>query len=434
MLVVELTPDDRHRLRAPGVRRDARGGRTARRRAGERATARTDDQRGGRAHRPLLRGLPSSGSATWDSDATAIATARRSSRARPALGELREHGRRDLPPGRGRPPRPSRPVRDSPHSEGRAFLDVDDTDASLVLHVIEELFQHLGHAELAADALAAVTVYLVGAGPGDPGLLTVRADQVLRRADVVVYDRLSVEALLDLAPAGAERISVGKAPGQVTMAQDEINALLVDLAARHATVVRLKGGDPFVFARGGEEAAALGRRPASRSRSSPASRRPSPCPPTPASRSRCATRRRRSRSSPATRTRRPVTTAASTGAPSRGSAARSSSSWASPASVGSPTSSWPAGLPPDTPVAAVRWGTRPEQTTVRATLATIADQPLATPSVIVVGRGGRRRPGVVRAPTAVRSARRGHPHAPAGVRSSSVGPARGRRGGRSRSR
>ena len=74
-----------------------------------------------------------------------------------------------------------------------------------------------------------MTVYLVGAGPGDPGLLTVRADQVLRRADVVVYDRLSVEALLDLAPAGAERISVGKAPGQVTMVQDEINALLVDL-------------------------------------------------------------------------------------------------------------------------------------------------------------------------------------------------------------
>src|SRR5688500_998394 len=102
-----------------------------------------------------------------------------------------------------------------------------------------------------------MTVYLVGAGPGDPGLLTVRADEVLRRADVVVYDRLSVEALLDLAPRQAERISVGKAPGHVTMGQDEINQLLVDLAGRHATVVRLKGGDPFVFARGGEEAAAL---------------------------------------------------------------------------------------------------------------------------------------------------------------------------------
>src|SRR3546814_15206428 len=79
----------------------------------------------------------------------------------------------------------------------------------------------------------------------------------LFRSDVVVYDRLSVEALLDLAPAGAERISVGKAPGQVTMAQDDINSLLVERGRSGGTVVRLKGGDPFVFARGGEEARAL---------------------------------------------------------------------------------------------------------------------------------------------------------------------------------
>ncbi|MGH9085637.1 MAG: uroporphyrinogen-III C-methyltransferase, partial [Acidimicrobiales bacterium] len=102
-----------------------------------------------------------------------------------------------------------------------------------------------------------VTVYLVGAGPGDPGLLTVRGDEVLRRADVVVYDRLSVDALLDLAPPHAERISVGKAPGRVTMPQEDINALLVERGRRGASVVRLTGGDPFVFARGGEEAAAL---------------------------------------------------------------------------------------------------------------------------------------------------------------------------------
>ncbi|MGV3758605.1 MAG: uroporphyrinogen-III C-methyltransferase, partial [Actinomycetota bacterium] len=102
-----------------------------------------------------------------------------------------------------------------------------------------------------------MTVYLVGAGPGDPGLLTVRGAEVLGRADVVVYDRLSVEALLDLAPAGAERISVGKAPRQVTMTQEQINDLLVDKGRAGGTVVRLKGGDPFVFARGGEEAAAL---------------------------------------------------------------------------------------------------------------------------------------------------------------------------------
>ena len=110
-----------------------------------------------------------------------------------------------------------------------------------------------------------------------------RADEVLRRADVVVYDRLSVEALLDLAPPHAERISVGKAPGRVTMPQEEINALLVERGRTGATVVRLKGGDPFVFARGGEEAAALADGRRRRSRSCPASPRPSPCPPTPAS-------------------------------------------------------------------------------------------------------------------------------------------------------
>lgn len=102
-----------------------------------------------------------------------------------------------------------------------------------------------------------MTVYLVGAGPGDPGLITVRGAEVLARADVVVYDRLSVSSLLELAPVGAERISVGKARGDVTMPQDEINALLVARGRQGQEVVRLKGGDPFVFARGGEEAAAL---------------------------------------------------------------------------------------------------------------------------------------------------------------------------------
>src|SRR3712207_9211100 len=76
--------------------------------------------------------------------------------------------------------------------------------------------------------LGGVTVFLVGAGPGDPGLLTVRGAELLRRADVVVYDRLSVETLLDLAPASAERISVGKTPGHASAAQDDINALLIE--------------------------------------------------------------------------------------------------------------------------------------------------------------------------------------------------------------
>jgi uroporphyrinogen III methyltransferase/synthase len=101
-----------------------------------------------------------------------------------------------------------------------------------------------------------VTVYLVGAGPGDPGLITVRGAEVLSRADVVVHDRLSDAELLELAPETAERIDVGKRPG-APVDQAAINALLVDRGRRGLEVVRLKGGDPFVFGRGGEEAAAL---------------------------------------------------------------------------------------------------------------------------------------------------------------------------------
>lgn len=100
-------------------------------------------------------------------------------------------------------------------------------------------------------------MHLVGAGPGDPGLLTMRGAELLRSADVVVYDRLSALALLDLAPPEAERISVAKTPGRPSVPQDEINALLVERGLAGQQVVRLKGGDPFVFARGGEEAAAL---------------------------------------------------------------------------------------------------------------------------------------------------------------------------------
>jgi uroporphyrinogen III methyltransferase / synthase len=103
-------------------------------------------------------------------------------------------------------------------------------------------------------------VYLVGAGPGDPGLITVHGFAVLTRADVVVYDRLASPTLLDLVPAGAELVSAGKAPGAVDLTQEEINALLVDrgkAVGPDGTVVRLKGGDPFVFGRGGEEVEAL---------------------------------------------------------------------------------------------------------------------------------------------------------------------------------
>jgi uroporphyrinogen III methyltransferase/synthase len=101
-----------------------------------------------------------------------------------------------------------------------------------------------------------VTVSLIGAGPGDPGLLTRRGAELLARADVVVHDRLIAPELLELAPPGAQLIDVGKAPGASTP-QSEINAQLVELARSGRDVVRLKGGDPFVFGRGGEEAEAL---------------------------------------------------------------------------------------------------------------------------------------------------------------------------------
>ncbi|MDH3280697.1 MAG: uroporphyrinogen-III C-methyltransferase, partial [Gammaproteobacteria bacterium] len=98
------------------------------------------------------------------------------------------------------------------------------------------------------------TVYLVGAGPGDPGLLTVKAARVLRQAQVVVYDRLVSAEVVNTIPAGTSKIYVGKASGRHSLPQDEINALLVRIAKTGRDVVRLKGGDPFMFGRGGEEA------------------------------------------------------------------------------------------------------------------------------------------------------------------------------------
>ncbi|MDP1819834.1 MAG: uroporphyrinogen-III C-methyltransferase [Acidimicrobiales bacterium] len=229
-----------------------------------------------------------------------------------------------------------------------------------------------------------MAVFLVGAGPGDPGLLTVRGAEVLAEADVVVYDRLSVEALLDLAPPHAERISVGKAPGRVTMSQPDINALLVERGRTGATVVRLKGGDPFVFARGGEEAAALA-----------AAGVPFEVVPgitsaiaAPAYAGIPVTLRHSSTS---------FTVVTGHEDPSVGD--EGSVDWQAVARVGGTIvilmgvarirriadALMAGGRSPDTPVAAVRWGTRPEQRTVRATLGTIAAQDLASPSVIVVG-------------------------------------------------
>ena len=97
------------------------------------------------------------------------------------------------------------------------------------------------------------SVVLVGAGPGDPDLITVKGAKALASADVVVYDRLVAPRLLDLCSSQVERVYVGKEPGRPSITQEWINEVLVDRALRGLRVVRLKGGDPFVFGRGGEE-------------------------------------------------------------------------------------------------------------------------------------------------------------------------------------
>lgn len=99
--------------------------------------------------------------------------------------------------------------------------------------------------------------YLIGAGPGDPSLITVKGQKILARADVILYDHLASDRLLDLAPAHAEKIYVGKKRAKYEVTQEEISAMMIDRAQRGLTVVRLKGGDPFIFARGGEEMEAL---------------------------------------------------------------------------------------------------------------------------------------------------------------------------------
>jgi uroporphyrinogen III methyltransferase/synthase len=228
-----------------------------------------------------------------------------------------------------------------------------------------------------------VTVYLVGAGPGDPGLITRRGADLLARAEVVVYDRLADPSLLDLAPATAERVNVGKAPGNVEMDQDGINAVLVDRGAAGKLVVRLKGGDPFVFGRGGEEAEALS-----------AAGVPFEVVPgitsaiaAPAYAGIPVTHRGLSTH---------VTVVTGHEDPAKGT---TDTDWDALARAGGTLVILmgagrigdlarrlvAGGRSPETPVAAVRWGTRPEQRTIRATLATIGDAGVRPPSAIVVG-------------------------------------------------
>jgi len=229
-----------------------------------------------------------------------------------------------------------------------------------------------------------MTVYLVGAGPGDPGLLTVRGSEVLARADVVVYDRLSVAALLDLAPAGAERISVAKQGGRPSTSQDDINRLLVEHGRAGREVVRLKGGDPFVFARGGEEARAL-------------LDAGIPFEVVPGITSAIAVPAYAG--IPVTLRHSSTSFTVVTGHEDPSVGEEGSVDWDAVARVGGTIVVLmgvgrlraitdrliAAGRHPDTPAAAIRWGTRPEQETVRATLATLADQELAAPATIVIG-------------------------------------------------
>jgi len=134
---------------------------------------------------------------------------------------------------------------------------VDGTVGEMVLagreaQAVEALERMLGDRGAKSEAPAGM-VSLVGGGPGDPGLLTLRALQVMQRADVVLYDHLVAKAILDLARREAERVYVGKQADNHALPQQDINALMVRLAREGKRVVRLKGGDPYIFGRGGEE-------------------------------------------------------------------------------------------------------------------------------------------------------------------------------------
>ena len=119
----------------------------------------------------------------------------------------------------------------------------------------QEIEQHLQQSQQAENQanIKKAKIYLVGAGPGDPELLTLRAQQVLQQADIVLYDRLLSNDLLDYTRRDAEKIFVGKKASNHTKSQEQINRLLIDYAQKGNIVVRLKGGDPFIFGRGGEE-------------------------------------------------------------------------------------------------------------------------------------------------------------------------------------
>jgi len=226
-----------------------------------------------------------------------------------------------------------------------------------------------------------MTVFLVGAGPGDPDLLTVKAARLVQAADVIVHDRLADPSILTLARPGAEFIDVGKRPGAPTP-QETINALLVHLGSQGLNVVRLKGGDPYVFGRGGEEADAL-----------LAADIPFDVVPGISS----------SIGVPAAAgipvTHRNVSCAFTVVTGHRETGGCSGVNWEALAQVGGTIVVLmgvaeraiiaqrliAGGLAATTPVAAVRWGTRPEQETTRTTLGELGDTSLQAPCTIVIG-------------------------------------------------
>ena len=224
-------------------------------------------------------------------------------------------------------------------------------------------------------------VYLVGAGPGDPGLLTVRGRELLSRADVVVFDYLSDESLLEYCRAGVHLIDVGKRPGR-PVPQSEINKVLIESTANGKTVVRLKGGDPFVFGRGGEEALAL-------------IDAGIPFEVVPGVSSAIAV--------PAYAgipvTHRGLSTSFTVVTGHRHGNAIDQVDWASLARLGGTIvvlmgvahrgeiaqKLISGGMSSDTAVAAVRWGTRSDQATVRTSLGALGETPVSSPSTIVIG-------------------------------------------------
>lgn len=229
-------------------------------------------------------------------------------------------------------------------------------------------------------------VYLVGAGPGDPGLLTRKGAAVLAQAQAVVYDFLANPELLALAPPGARVIYVGKKGGDHTLSQEGINDLLCDLAAEGLTVVRLKGGDPFVFGRGGEEMSALHARGLA-------------CEVVPGVTSAIAAPAYAG--IPVTDRRCTTEVALVTGHEDPGKPA-STIKWRALAQIGSViflmgVKNLPEicrqlmahGRAPETPAAAIRWGTLPRQETISGTLATlpglVAAAGLKPPAITVVG-------------------------------------------------